>query len=76
MYKEQQVELLTNGGYDGTDPCIGKVFTAILVEGGYRLPMYDLEQAGFNGNTFEVQSLFFVPHEVRPLGTARVINAD
>ena len=63
-----QVELLTNGGYLGLDPCIGKVFTTLSddkIKGSVRIPVAYLELAGFNNVGDITTSLYFFDWEVR-----------
>lgn len=62
-----QVELLTNGGFDGTDCCIGKVFTATYSTSGFRISTVQLGLAGFVDDGSHMKSLMFFDHEVRVL---------
>ena len=60
-----QVELLVNGGYSGTGPCVGKQFEAKPKGEGYMLPIWQLEQAGFVNDGSVTDALYFLKHEVR-----------
>lgn len=62
-----QVELLTNGGYTGTNPCVGKVFTATAGNKGYLISIAQLTLAGFESDGSVTTTLFFCPQEVRVL---------
>ena len=65
-----QVELLCNGGYQGMDACVGKVFTTLgesNSNGSVRIPVSYLEQAGFINDGDVTTSLYFFDWEVRIL---------
>jgi hypothetical protein len=64
-----QVELLTNGGYKGLDPCIGKQFDVLNPSGNsngsVRLDVVQLRQAGYVDDGSNMNSLYFFGWEVR-----------
>jgi hypothetical protein len=65
-----QVELLTNGGFCGTDACIGKVFTVVeqCQHGAVELPVCELLLAGAEPKELEgCITLHFYAKEVRVL---------
>lgn len=61
-----QVELLTNGGYDGTGCCVGKVFSAQPFREGYLIKTKQLALAGYD-DLHTMESLYFLTNEVRIL---------
>jgi hypothetical protein len=65
-----QVELLNNGGFMGTDACVGKVFTVVqqCEHGAVELPCTELLLAGADAHELDgIDNLHFFAHEVRVL---------
>ena len=61
------VKLLTNGGYNGTDTCIGKEFIATYHGEGYRISREQLDAAGYVDDGSDMRSLYFHKPEVKVL---------
>ncbi len=65
-----QVELLTNGGFTGTDACVGKVFTVVeqCLHGAVELGVTELLNAGADPiELIGCRTLHFFAKEVRVL---------
>ncbi len=60
-----QIKLLANGGFNGTDTCIGKVVEAVhYTQGAYKVPLEQLLSAGYEDDGSGCNSFLLFSHEL------------